>query len=1203
MSGESPSQLRIAIRRPVTMAMIFLALAVFGWKSYQELPINLMPDMSYPTLTVRTEFENAAPEDVEELVTRPLEEALSLVNGIVEVSSVSSAGLSEVILEFTWGIDMNEALQEVRESLDLVVLPQEITQQPVILRFDPTLDPIFRVAITGRDLSHIDDPDERIRLAQRDLTSIREDAERFVKSDLEAQTGIAQVLVRGGREEEIQVLADANRLKNIGLTLELLVNSIAQQNINLSGGSLKEGPTEYLVRTLNEFEDVDEIQEMVIAAPTGEMLKLKDVANVFMGEKERETIVRVNGREAVGLEIYKEGDSNTVDVCETLKDFFGFERPKSFTERIVGAVQIAAEQAGERRIERLGEEAAGTVYRRPVKPPPPADSRLPSYADLTLISDQSRFIVGAIKEVQQTALIGGVLALVILFFFLRELKSTIIVGIAIPISIIATFVPMFVRDISLNLMSLGGLALGVGMLVDNSIVVLESIFRCKEEGDDVVTAADRGTREVAGAVTASTLTTIAVFFPIVFVEGVAGQVFGDLALTVTFSLLASLLVAVYLIPMVASRVRPEFKSTETSIWIVNVYNRARARNGSLSLLPGHLAAEAAVASKAWLAFTWNDTISPALKTARGEASTADDASPGAAAKWGAVLLLPVVFTLFLLHCIVKLAGSIFVAFAFFMLILPGLFIWLTGRLLRIVLWLPMRVFDTVFNGMRNLYVIVLRFSLHFSPVILLLTAALAVHAGWTALGLGRELIPPLKQGEFGIRMEAPPGTPLEETELQARAIERIVMNDPDVDTVTMEVGSEKLQSRNDRGENVAELNVRLKNPEVNAQYQDEIIEVLRGQVHQVTPNEATFTLPRLFSFKSAVELQIRGDDLDVLAELGRTTVAKVRAISGVEDVEMNLKKGFPEVTIEFDRRNLASRNIAPLPVAQAVRREVEGEVSSYLNRKGGDRIDIRVRTGQEHLSSVSDLMAMSVTDSSPPIPLQSVAKIVVKEGPSEVRRVDQRRVVAITANVVGRDLGAVSDDILAAVETIHRPNEYHFVLAGQNRELQTSYAGLQFALVLAIFLVYVVMACQFESIWHPALIMFSVPLAFIGVVYVLDWFNISLSIVVFMGGIVLAGIVVNDAIVLVDYVNQLRRRGMSKREAVVAAGQVRFRPIIMTTLTTVLGLMPMAIWAGDGAEMRQPMAVTVMAGLTSATVLTLVILPLIYDFVGGREKT
>ncbi len=1186
-----PSKYRLSIRRPVTVAMLFLSLLVFGAKSYQDLSINLMPDISCPTLTVRTEYEGAAPADVEELMTRPLEERLSVVNGVVEVSSISSAGLSEIILEFTWSTDMNVAMQDVRDALDMYTPPQGINKKPAILRYDPTLDPVLRVALTGRSHNSVRDRDERQRRILGDLIEIREAAERQVKADLEAEVGIAQVVVKGGREEEIQVLVDSARLKSFGLTLGNVLTSLQQQNINLSGGSIKEGKTEYLVRTLNEFQDVEEIEDVIIRVPSGDQHRLKDLAEVFLGEKERETIVRVNGREAVELQIFKEGSANTVEVCNTLKDFFGFSRRQGFLEKL--ARKAAEHMPTERAEEMLAE------FERKAKLAEQLGTRLPEYHQATLITDQSRFIVASIKEVQQTAIIGGLLALFILYLFLREIRSTLIIGLAIPISVIATFVPMFARDVSLNIMSLGGLALGVGMLVDNSIVVLESIFRCKEEGDGILDAAERGTSEVSGAVTASTLTTIAVFFPIIFVEGIAGQLFGDLALTVTFSLIASLLVALYLIPMVASRQGAALSATESEVWLIRAYFEARGQSGTgkiaalkrLPLLGLGYAREA-------LSQSWNETAGRALHP-----NESDSAAPSGALKLLLKLSVAPLAILFVVQLALEIVSTIFVTllFAITLLVLTG--IWVVSKILGVVFFLPAALFDYSFRALRVMYLSVLRKALVLSPLILAAVAVLAAHAAQTALGLGSELIPPLRQGEFNIRIEAPPGTRLEDTERRAQLVSNIVGSYEEVETVTMQVGVEEADARSEQGENIANLSVKLVDPERTSAIQDELIEAMRDEVIARMPDNITFTLPTLFSFKTAVELQIFGDELEVLRAIGEEALDSLQAIDGLKDVELSLKRGYPEIIITYDRDLLATLNLSPSEVAQLVKDEVQGNIATEFSR-GAEKIGVRVRADQRRLSSLIDLKNLPITSGFPSTTLSAAATLHVQDGPSEIRRIDQRQVVLITANVEGRDLGSAARDIDERMATLALawPPEYDYNLGGQQQELESSSGSMIFALLLAVFLIYVVMACQFESIYHPALIMFSVPLAFVGVVYALDWLGLSVSIVVFIGGIVLAGIIVNAAIILVDYINQLRARGLPKTEAIVEACGVRFRPILMTTLTTILGLLPMVLSTGEGAEMRRPMAITVMAGLASGTLLTLFIIPVVYKSFGGRDK-
>jgi len=1218
---------RLAIRRPVAMVMLFVTLIVFGWKSYQQLPINLMPNISYPTLTVRTEYAGAAPEDVEKLVTRPLEETLSIVSGLVEVSSSSSAGLSEITLEFLWGTDMNLSLQEVRDRLDLFDPPKEVTEKPVILRYDPSLDPVLRVAVTGSSFEEEGDPARRAALIQKQLTQVREAAERHLKSDLEAEPGIAQVLVKGGREEEIQVNVDSAQLKNLGLSLEDIVNSLAQQNINLSGGRLREGKTEYLVRTLNEYADIEEIRNTILSSPKGaaaagaslgtssslggldasaagqaglsmdggKPIRLSDVARVFRGEKERETVVRVNGKEAVALDLFKEGDANTVQVCNHLKRVLGLAGPSTFSEWVADKLTSMQESSGnEHAVEQSGtaEQLAKTVR-----------SRLPKDTEFTLISDQSRFIKGAIREAQDSAILGGILALIIIFLFLKEIPPTVIIGLAIPISLIATFIPMHMWGISLNVMSLGGLALAVGHLVDDSIIVLESIYRCKEEGDKGLDAIERGVKEILAADVSTTLTNCVVFLPMAFVGGMAGQIFGHFAFTMTFSVLCSLLVALYLDPMLMSLTPERIGARGNVIWIIRAYNQARDAGRSRGSAVAGIVPAGIRDARAWMVEATVTVLGPTWRTLRG---TGDEgwSFRRAGMIFLRVIALPFVLLLFGLQVALKVVTAVLLL----VLLTVGLVLlvaWVVGsRVLHGVLWIPLHAFELLYSTVRYFYSKLLRLALTFGPVVLLLAAGGALYCVWLSQQLGRELIPPLRQGEFTVRYEARPGTRLEETEEIAKRIEKIILANVDVESVGVEIGVEKSSKQTERGENIAKFNVSIKHPEENAQRQDEIIETLRQSIRDITGDDLTFVLPTLFSFKTAIELQIRGDELEELRRVGTRVIEAIRDIPGLKDPDLSVKKGYPEVIIELDRDLLATRGITPLQVAQRLRTEIQGDIATRFSQ-GGEKIDMRVRSDQERLKSIEDLGRISITEGNTPTPLSAVVrggKIRIEDGPSEIRRIDQRQVVVVSGNVEGFDLGTVTQEIERRLQYVEKPEDYAFMFGGQNRELRTSFANLQLALLLSIFLVYSVMACQFESLVQPALIMLTVPLGFIGVITALYVLHMPLSVAVFMGGILLVGIIVSNSILLVDYANLLRERGYKKREAIYQSGLVRFRPVLMTALTTIVGAIPMAMSSGEGAELRRPLAVTVIAGLTVGTLLTLVVIPVVYDLFGRRDR-
>jgi HAE1 family hydrophobic/amphiphilic exporter-1 len=481
-----------SIRRPVSVFIFAVAAVVFGMVAFNRLATDLLPDITYPSLTVQTRYEGAAPVEVESLITRPVENAVGVVNNVVRVISSSRADVSEVTLEFGWDTNMDLAALDVRERLDVLQLPAD-AERPVLLRYDPSLDPILRLGLSGEE----------------DLVRLRLLAEEQVKRALERIEGVAAVVVSGGLEEEIQVALDERRLANLGLELDDVLDRLAQENINLTGGRLREGQTEYLVRTVNEFERPEDLLEVVIDSTQGAIVRVEDLALVYKGHKEREIITRINRKESVEVAVYKEGGTNTVTVSDAVRE--GIDSLTPQLQEIDPALET------------------------------------------TIVTDQARYIRQSVSEVLRTALYGGMLAILVLFLFLRSWKTTLIIGIAIPISVVATFFLMYLSDISLNIMSLGGLTLGIGLLVDNSIVVLESIQRRRDKGLGDVEAAETGSSEVARAVVASTLTTICVFVPIVFVEGIAGQLFGDQALTVTYSLAISLLVALTLIPMLASR--------------------------------------------------------------------------------------------------------------------------------------------------------------------------------------------------------------------------------------------------------------------------------------------------------------------------------------------------------------------------------------------------------------------------------------------------------------------------------------------------------------------------------------------------------------------------------------------------------------------------------------------------------------------------
>jgi len=1050
--------IEFSTRRPVSVFIFAVAAVVFGLVAFGNLATDLLPDITYPSITVRTDYEGAAPLEVESLITRPVENAVGVVNNVARVISSSRTDVSEVTLEFGWGTNMDLAALDVRERLDMLVLPAD-AERPILLRYDPSLDPIMRLGLYG----------------EQDLVRLRLIADEQVKRALERVEGVAAVVVSGGLEEEIQVEIDERQLANLGLTVDRVVNRLAQENVNLTGGRLREGQTEFLVRTVNEFLRPQDLQPIVIDSSRGAMVRLEDVARVYKGHKEREVITRINGQESVEVAVYKEGGTNTVTVSDAVRG----------------------------NLSGLGSR---------LKQVDPA-------LELTVITDQARYIRESVSEVLRTALYGGALAILVLFLFLRSWKTTLIIGIAIPISVISTFFLMYVSGISLNIMSLGGLTLGIGLLVDNSIVVLEAIQRRRDQGMGDVEAARAGTGEVARAVVASTLTTICVFVPIVFVEGIAGQLFGDQALTVTYSLVISLIVALTVIPMLASR---DFGPGEPEP------DNGEERRSRFFLL------------------RWIDRAMFVLSVWIGRGVKA-------------------------------IAGGI------------G---WLVGALVSV----PLRLFHAVYDRMARIYARHLDWVLAHPWLTVLLAFLLLGGSLSFYPQLGRELVPELIQGEFFVNTELPPGTHLDVTQRRMAGLERFAGALNGVRTVYSINGTSNEQGgvAGEKRENIAQLTLTL-DPPISRETEEVLMALLRTSLDREEEMKYRFGRPSYFSFRTPIEIEIRGYNLVLLDRLSEELVSRMLEIPGLTDVKSSTEGGNPELQIRFDRERLASLGLNLSDVASIVRSKIQGTVATDIQRE--DRtIDIRLRAEEEYRDSVEDLLQLTVHQlGKTAIPLSAVAAVAEVEGPAEIRRSEGERVAVITANLVGRDLASVSEEIASAITAMNLPSGFAWHIGGQRQEMETSFGSMRLAISLAIFMVYLVMASQFESLLHPFVILFSVPFALIGLLGTLFLFGVTISIVVLIGGILLAGIVVNNAIILVDYTNRLRREGASKLEALRQAGRVRLRPILMTTATTVLGLLPMAIGLGAGSELRSPMALTVIGGLITSTALTLLIIPAVYS--------
>ncbi|GAB5381042.1 MAG: efflux RND transporter permease subunit [Aliiglaciecola sp.] len=1079
----------IAVKRPVTVWMFTLAVLLFGFVSLSRLSLNLLPELSYPTLTIRTDYVGAAPGEIEQLVTKPIEETVGVVKGVRKVVSASKAGQSDVVLQFEWGTVMDMASLEVREKLDVLQLPLDV-KRPLLLRFNPSLDPVMRFGLGALAQEESSEP---VVLDVAAMKRIRNFAEEDIKRQLESVEGVASVRIGGGLENEIQVLINQQRASQLNISLAEIITRLRDENVNTAGGRVEDGAQEYLVRTLNQFESLQDMRDLYVATRQGRHIKLGDIADVVDAYKERDSITRFDVFEGVEIAIYKEGDANTVQVAQAVTE----------------------------RLDRIKDS-------------------FPANYKMQKVYDQSQFIASAINEVKSAAIIGGVLAMFVLYFFLKNIWPTLIISISIPVSIIATFNLMYSYDISLNIMSLGGIALAIGLLVDNSIVVLENIDRHKKQQIDTLKASANGTREVSMAIVASTLTTMAVFFPLVFVEGIAGQLFSDQALTVTFALAASLVVALTLIPMLAAREKSE--STDTP---VDLGPRATSTKptGKLKLV-------------------------------------------------GYYLLLPIRFLIKLVFYIIPVALTTLVV-GLFRLVGKGL-----QFIFKPVLW----VFDLFYDAVAAVYFKLLNWAMRARLVVFTSILGLSALSLILLPRIGVELIPPLSQGEFHVEVTLPTGSRLENTDFVIAELARFTESQPKVERTYSLAGTGSLMnaSPSQGGDHWGKLNVVM---EAGSTPEDEkiVLDAMRSYLQNQAGIQSKFGTPELFSFSTPLAIEIAGYDLQMLKRYGDLLAEQLAENSRFADIKSTLQSGNPELKIQFDHAKLAQIGLNAPDVSTLIAAKVGGEVASKFSIDDR-KVDILVRNQERQRDSVEDISQIVVNPgASPSIPLAAVANIDLSVGPSEITRVGQQRVVIVTANLNYGDLGAAVVDAEQAISEMNLPISLQAKVTGQSEEMEASFDSLYMALALAIFMVYLVMASQFESLLHPFLILFTVPLACAGSIYGLFLTSTNISVVVFIGLIMLAGIVVNNAIVLIDRINQLRAKGIEKTDAIIEAAHSRLRPILMTTLTTVLGLLPMAIGLGEGAEIRTPMAITVIFGLLFASLLTLFLIPVLYSLFDRKK--
>ncbi len=1023
-----------SVSRPIFVTMVTLIVIILGAVSLRYLPVDLMPDVTYPAVTIITTYEDAAPEEVEELISKRIERSLAAVAGVKEITSVSGEGSSNVTVSFNWGTNLDSAVADVRDRLDRVVprLPDD-ADRPILYKFDSSNSPILRIGVA----------------TNIDLLDARKLVEDQVQYRFERVDGVASVEINGGLVREIQVLIDPDKARKLDTSMDTVLSALEDANVTTPAGNLREERLEVRVRTPGAYTNVQQIRDTVIATgKNGQKIKVGDVAEVLDTSAKVTRHVRVNGNPGIMLMVYKQSGANTVQVANgVLKE-----------------------------LTRVNQEFGSQFYLQP-------------------IINTADYIQRAITNVSDSAVSGGLLAVVVLFLFLRSFGSTVVIAISIPVSIVATFALVYFCGFTLNIMTLGGLALGVGMLLDNSIVVLENIIRMRDLGMDPRKASIEGTREVTAALVASTLTTLAVFLPLLFMQGMAGVMFKQFSAVVSFSLSCSLFTAITLVPMLAARF---------------------------------------------------------LKPL---------GAPGAG---------------------------------------RGFF----ERLLAPSEWVQ----QGMERGYRSILGSVLRWRWLFIPGALLLTAASVLLVPL----IGNELMPKSDEGEVRIFLELEVGTSPDVVNQIVRSSELVVREVVGEDLLGW-VSFAGSSSWRASGGHRANYNIRLKPRTQRVRSDEKIVSELNkrfrnwpGAVFRVRAGQGFFSRMMGAGSGEAVAVEIRGYDFDTAATLAEQVSAAMMRVRGITDVKLSRDLGVAEDRLYIDREKADDLGVPVRQVAEALRTILAGSEAGEF-REGGDEHTILVKVKDADLMTLDEILNLSMrNDRGEVIVLRNLIDFDRVKGPVNIERKNQERVLTVGGNILDRDLGSVIADVREELKKVPMPPGFSVSFAGDYEDQQEAFRELAFAFALALALVYMIMACQVESLRDPLVVMFSVPLATIGVFLALFLTRTTFNMQSFIGCIMLAGIVVNNAILLVDTANLLRREGLPLDQAIREAGARRLRPILMTTLTTLIGLLPLAIGAGDGGEAQAPMARAVIGGLTSSTLITLLLIPAVYRVLAtlfGRESS
>lgn len=1018
-----------SILRPITTLMLTFIVVLLGLVSFTRLPLDLFPKMEIPVAVVIVRYENAAPTEVESLITKPIEQQISTVERLKSVSSISQEGMAIVIAQFEDNTNMNFATLDMREKVGLIseYLPDK-SSEPMILAVNPNMAPIMQIYISS------DMP----------LTQLYTIVDKELLSPIERSEGVAAASVFGGIENEISIELNQEKLSAFGLSLPQISQILAAENINLPSGDVQKGSKKLVARTIGQFDSVDNLKSLPILLATGEIIYLGDISIIEEVAQDPTSIGRISGSTAIGISITKQSTSNTVVVSNNVNAVLKELRVK--------------------------------------------------YPDLdfTIAFDQAKYVKNSIFNLAESALLGCLLSIAIIFFFLKNVASTLIIAISIPTSFIATFMLMYFGGLTMNILSLGGLAVAVGMLVDDSIVVLENIYRLKEDGYTSIEASIDGANQVKMPVFAATMTKIAVFLPMVFVTGITATLFREFSLTIGFALACSLVVSLTVVPMLCSK----FLGRQIRVAKVNKVTTAMSK---YSLLPG---------------------------------------------------------------------------------------------------------FTKGINILIEKYVILIKYALSHRKEVMLISISLLLISGALILFVGGELFPTSDESSYTISVETPFGTSLEETDQIMGQIESYVMNEtPELVSCALSIGNTSVFSLGSQNQSTITVNVVEKNKRKLSIKQ--IVDRTRKYLTSISGAKISIAEANMTSMmtgtSSPIQIMVKGDDLATLRTIADTYVKLIENIEGIKEVKSDIVEGNPEVKVIIDRSKAAFYGITSYQLANALESGLTGTNPTTL-KLNGEEIQISVSLNSSYGNSVENMKQILVPNPrNQQVTVGDLANFEYDNSPSQINREDQVRTISVSGNISGRDLRSVSSDVVKALNTYKLPDNYSYTTGGQQKEMVDAFTSLGYALLLSLILVYMILASQFESLVQPLIIMISIPFALTGAFIGLFVTGTPLSLVGFLGIIMLGGIVVNNSILLVDFINQNLKSGAELNTAIVNAGRYRIRPIIMTMLTTSLALVPIALGFGTGGEIQAGMGITVIFGLLFSTFITLIIVPVIYSYVEGLK--